>query len=78
MSDLENKVIDIIAKQVGKKADIVKLDSKFAEDLGADSLDLVEMIMTFEEEFNIEVQDSVAETLTSVQHVVDHIKKLTE
>ena len=78
MSDLENKVIDIIAKQVGKKADIVKLDSKFAEDLGADSLDLVEMIMTFEEEFNIEVQDSVADTLTSVQHVVDHIKKLTE
>jgi len=78
MSDLENKVIDIIAKQVGKKADVVKLDSKFAEDLGADSLDLVEMIMTFEEEFNIEVQDSVAETLTSVQHVVDHIKKLTE
>ena len=78
MSDLENKVIDIIAKQVCKKADVVKLDSKFAEDLGADSLDLVEMIMTFEEEFNIEVQDSVAETLTSVQHVVDHIKKLTE
>jgi acyl carrier protein len=75
MEDLEKKVIDIISKQLPKSKDIT-LESNFAEDLGADSLDLVELIMTFEEEFDIEVMDDVAETLTSVQKVVDHVRKM--
>ena len=75
MEDLEKKVIEIIAKQLPKIKSDITLESKFTEDLGADSLDLVELIITFEEEFNIEVNDDVAETLTSVQNVVDYIKR---
>ena len=67
MSDnIEAKVKDIIVEQLGVSADQVKPEAKFIEDLGADSLDTVELVMAFEEEFGIEVPDEDAEKLQSV------------
>jgi len=75
MSDksIEERVKDIIVDQLGVNADQVNLEAKFVEDLGADSLDTVELVMAFEEEFEIEVPDEEAEKLTSVGDVVTYI-----
>ncbi|MEI8036914.1 MAG: acyl carrier protein [Verrucomicrobiota bacterium] len=75
MSDksIEARVKDIIVEQLGVNADQVTLEAKFVEDLGADSLDTVELVMAFEEEFDIEVPDEEAEKLQSVGNVVDYI-----
>jgi len=75
MSDksIEERVKDIIVDQLGVNADQVNLEAKFVEDLGADSLDTVELVMAFEEEFEIEVPDEEAEKLTSVGDVVAYI-----
>jgi len=75
MSDksIEARVKDIIVDQLGVNADQVTLEAKFVEDLGADSLDTVELVMAFEEEFDIEVPDEEAEKLQSVGNVVDYI-----
>ena len=74
MSDnTEAKVRDIIVEQLGVSADQVKPEAKFIEDLGADSLDTVELVMAFEEEFGIEVPDEDAEKLQSVGDVVDYV-----
>jgi acyl carrier protein len=72
MSDksIEDRVKDIIVDQLGVNADQVTLEAKFIEDLGADSLDTVELVMAFEEEFEIEVPDEEAEKLQSVGDVV--------
>lgn len=67
------KVRDIITEQLGVSADQVKPDAKFVEDLGADSLDTVELVMAFEEEFDIEVPDEVAEKLQAVGDVIAFI-----
>lgn len=72
MSTFE-KVRDIVVEQLGVEADEVALDSTFIDDLGADSLDIVELIMAFEEEFNIEIPDEAAEKIKSVQDVVNYI-----
>ena len=72
---IEQKVKDIIVEQLGVNADQVTTDAKFIEDLGADSLDTVELVMALEEEFNIEVPDEVAEKLQSVGDVVKHIEE---
>lgn len=72
---IEEKVKDIIVDQLGVAEDQVKADAKFIEDLGADSLDTVELVMAFEEEFDIEVPDEEAEKLTSVGSVTDYIEK---
>ncbi len=76
MSDksIEDRVKDIIVDQLGVNADQVTLEAKFIEDLGADSLDTVELVMAFEEEFEIEVPDEEAEKLQSVGDVVTYIK----
>ena len=76
MSDKSNedRVKDIIVEQLGVSADIVTIDAKFIEDLGADSLDTVELVMAFEEEFGIEVPDEAAEKLLSVGDVVRYIE----
>ena len=66
---LEDKVKDIIVEQLGVDADQVKEDASFIEDLGADSLDTVELVMAFEEEFGAEIPDEDAEKLTSVQEL---------
>ncbi|MBQ1867029.1 MULTISPECIES: acyl carrier protein [Selenomonas] len=72
MSTFE-KVRDIVVEQLGVEADEVALESTFIDDLGADSLDIVELIMAFEEEFNIEIPDEAAEKIKSVQDVVSYI-----
>ena len=76
MSDksTEDRVKDIIVEQLGVNAEQVTTDAKFIEDLGADSLDTVELVMAFEEEFGIEVPDDEAEKLLSVGNVVTYIE----
>ena len=78
MSDnsIEEKVSSIIVDQLGVESDKVTADAKFIEDLGADSLDTVELVMAFEENFDIEVPDEEAEKLQSVADVVDYIEKV--
>ena len=68
-----DKVRDIVVEQLGVEADEVAIDSTFIDDLGADSLDIVELIMAFEEEFNIENPDEAAEKIKTVQDVVNYI-----
>ena len=78
MSDnsIEEKVRSIIVEQLGVESDKVTADAKFIEDLGADSLDTVELVMAFEENFDIEVPDEEAEKLQSVADVVAYIEKV--
>ncbi len=74
MSDnIESQVKEIIVEQLGVEAEKVTSDAKFIEDLGADSLDTVELVMAFEDKFSIEVPDEAAEKLKSVKDVVDYI-----
>jgi len=73
--DIQTKVGDIIVEQLGVNADQVTDEAKFIEDLGADSLDTVELIMALEEEFGIEVPDEAAEKLMSVGDVVRYIEE---
>ena len=68
-----DKVRDIVVEQLGSEADEVTLASTFIDDLGADSLDIVELIMAFEEEFNVEIPDEAAEKIKTVQDVVNYI-----
>ncbi|MBE6100512.1 MAG: acyl carrier protein [Selenomonas sp.] len=68
-----DKVRDIVVEQLGVEADEVAIESTFIDDLGADSLDIVELIMAFEEEFNIEIPDEAAEKIKTVQDVVTYI-----
>ncbi|MDN5276910.1 MAG: acyl carrier protein [Clostridiales bacterium] len=68
------KVRDIIVEQLGVDAEEVTLDSKFIDDLGADSLDIVELIMALEEEFDMEIPDEDAEKISTVGDVVEYIK----
>lgn len=75
MSDTLERVIKMVAEQLGVKEDEVKPDSSFIEDLGADSLDTVELIMALEEEFDTEIPDEDAEKLGSVKEAVDYIEQ---
>jgi acyl carrier protein len=70
---LEDKVKDIIVEQLGVNADQVTSEASFIEDLGADSLDTVELVMAFEEEFGAEIPDEDAEKLTSVGGVISYL-----
>ena len=72
---IDQRVKDIIVEQLGMKPDQVTPEAKFIEDLGADSLDTVELIMALEEEFGIEVPDEQAEKLTTVGDVVKYIEE---
>ena len=74
MSTFE-KVRDIVVDQLGVEADEVAIESTFSDDLGADSLDIVELIMAFEEEFGIEIPDEAAEKIKTVQDVVSYIEQ---
>ena len=65
----------IVVDQLQVAADDVKIDSTFIDDLGAYSLDIVELIMAFEEEFNIEIPDEIAEKIKTVKDAVDYIEK---
>lgn len=72
---LEDKVKEIIVEQLGVNAEQVTTEASFIEDLGADSLDTVELVMAFEEEFGAEIPDEDAEKLTTVGAVVSYLKE---
>ena len=74
MSTTEEQVKHIVAEQLGVKEEEVKNESSFVDDLGADSLDTVELVMALEEEFEIEIEDEAAEKITTVQLAIDYIK----
>lgn len=67
------KVKSIIVEQLGVDEDEVEMDASFTDDLGADSLDIVELVMAFEEEFGIEIPDEEAENISTVRQAVDYI-----
>lgn len=71
----EQEVIDIVVEQLGVDKEEVTLDKSFVEDLNADSLDLTELIMTFEERFGCEISEEEAEKLKTVGSVVDYIER---
>ena len=73
MTDIENKIRAIVVKHLGIEESKVIPESKFIDDLGADSLDTVELVMAFEEEFGIEIPDDAAETILTVQNAMDYI-----
>jgi acyl carrier protein len=75
MSDIEQRVKKIVAEQLGTKEADIKNTSSFVDDLGADSLDTVELVMALEEEFDCEIPDEEAEKITTVQQAVDYINK---
>ncbi|HJL58184.1 MAG: acyl carrier protein [Pelagibacteraceae bacterium] len=73
MSSTEEQVKKIVMDHLGIGEDKISLSSKFIDDLGADSLDTVELVMAFEEKFGIEIPDDAAETILTVQNAVDFI-----
>ncbi len=73
MSSVEDQVRAIIAEQLGIKTDEIKNDASFVDDLGADSLDTVELVMALEEEFETEIPDDKAEKITTVQNAIDYV-----
>ncbi len=75
MSNVNDRVVRIVAEQLGVKPDEVNLSSSFVEDLGADSLDTVELVMALEEEFETEIPDEDAEKITTVQQAIDYVTK---
>lgn len=74
VASIEQRVKEIIVEQLGVEEDEVSPEASFVDDLGADSLDTVELVMAFEEEFNIEIPDEDAEGITTVQDAIDYIK----
>jgi acyl carrier protein len=75
MSNIEERVKKIVAEQLGVKEGEVQSSASFVEDLGADSLDTVELVMALEEEFETEIPDEEAEQITTVQLAMDYINK---
>jgi acyl carrier protein len=73
MSSVEDQVRGIIAEQLGLKAEEIRNDASFVDDLGADSLDTVELVMALEEEFETEIPDEDAEKIATVQNAIDYI-----
>ena len=73
--DIFDKVKKIVVEQLDVEADAVKPEASFANDLGADSLDTVELVMALEEAFDIEIPDEVAEQIDTVEKAVNHIEK---
>ena len=75
MSDIEERVKKIVVEHLGVEEAKIQSDSKFIDDLGADSLDTVELVMAFEEEFGIEIPDDAAETIQTVGDAVKFIEE---
>jgi acyl carrier protein len=73
MSDLDDKVINIIVEELGVERDKVVNDASFMEDLGADSLDTVELVMAFEKEFDVDIPDEEAEKLRTVGDALNYL-----
>lgn len=74
MSTIEERVIDVIAEQLNVKKETITLDAHFLDDLGADSLDLVELVMSLEKAFECEIPDEEAEKITTVRSAVEYVK----
>ena len=75
MSSIEQRVKAIVAEQLGVKEEEVTNESSFVDDLGADSLDTVELVMALEEEFETEIPDEDAEKITTVQQAIDYVSE---
>lgn len=73
MSNIEERVKKIVAEQLGVKLEEVRNDASFVDDLGADSLDTVELVMALEEEFETEIPDEEAEKITTVQLAIEYV-----
>lgn len=73
MSDIAPRVKSIVVEHLGVKEEEVKPEASFVDDLGADSLDTVELVMAFEEEFGVEIPDEEAEKITTVQQAINYI-----
>ncbi|MEN6475654.1 MAG: acyl carrier protein [Syntrophaceae bacterium] len=74
MVDVQKRIIELIAEQLERDPSEITPEMSFADDLGADSLDLVELIMTVEEEFNIEIPDDEAEKIKFVKDAIEYVK----
>jgi acyl carrier protein len=73
MSETADRVKKIVVEHLGVEPDKVNEDASFIDDLGADSLDIVELVMAFEEEFGVEIPDDAAEKITTVRDAIDYI-----
>jgi acyl carrier protein len=71
--NVETRVREIIAEQLGIGDDEILPDAQFSSDLGADGLDMIELVMALEEEFDVEISDAIAEDLTTLRSVVDYL-----
>ena len=78
MDDLEKRIKDLIVSNLGVNEDDIKLNSSFSEDFNADSLDIVELVMAFEEEFNIEISDEQAQKMETYSSVVEYLRNVTK
>lgn len=78
VEEIEERVIDIVAEQLGESKDKITRETSFVNDLGADSLDTVELVMELEEVFNISIPDDVAEKIQTVGQAIDYITKAIE
>lgn len=76
MSDVFNKVAEVVAEQLSVELSEIKLESNFIEDLGADSLDTVELLMALEETFDCEIDESAASNLVTVQDIVNYVNEV--
>ncbi|MBL9122657.1 MAG: acyl carrier protein [Planctomycetaceae bacterium] len=76
MASVDERVIAIVAEQLGVNKDQINLETSFVNDLGADSLDTVELVMELEEEFDINIPDDAAEKIQTVGQAIEYIKKM--
>ena len=76
MASVEERVIDIVAEQLGQDKEKITRETSFVNDLGADSLDTVELVMELEEEFDINIPDDAAEKIQTVGQAIDYIEKM--
>jgi len=76
--DIADRVKELVVEQLGVEAEEVTEGASFVDDLGADSLDIVELVMAFEEEFDLEIPDEDAEKIQTVGHAIEYIKSKTE
>ncbi len=76
--EIEKSVKDIVAEHLNKKADDIKNEHSFVQDLGADSLDTVELVMALEDHFETEIPDEEAENIKTIQNAIDYIVKISK